>query len=170
MRYHGDIQKGMDIDMERHGDKARKIQSQTGKTGWALKVAVAYVLNSMFERKTLDDGAFRLRGLAEVCCWELDGMFIRRLGRATWQQIEEKLSPIFKHKPYRTRNELLCLLRAETPCGPASLLPTDCDWQKSAELTHECAYRLRLGERPTVWLGSILHDTRVGKVLLADKY
>ena len=29
MRYHGDIQKGMDIDMQRHGDKARKIQLGT---------------------------------------------------------------------------------------------------------------------------------------------
>ena len=171
MRYHGDIQKGMDIDMERHGDKARKIQSQTGKTGWALKVAVAYVLNSMFERKTLEDAASRLRGLADVCCWELDGMFIRRLGCATWQQIEEKLCPVLKYKPYRTRSELMCLLQAETPCGPASLQPTDRDsWLASAELNQTCARRLLSEEKPIVWLATILHDARVGKVLLADKF
>ena len=170
LRYHGEIQKGMDIDLERHAEMARKVQEETGKQNWSLKVAVAYILNSEFESKTLKAAEARMAGLAELRCNELDGMFIQRQPFATWQQIEKKLGHVFKYKPYRPRGELLNLLLAETPCGPQALRPSCKDWKKQAEVTHECAQRLRLGEKPVVLLGSILQDSRLGRVLLSDKY
>ncbi|CAJ1383457.1 unnamed protein product, partial [Effrenium voratum] len=138
--YWQEIKAGMELDVERFPELARKLASREGQ---ALKDAACYVLNSEFERYHLDSTVQRINRIARVRCYELDGLVIERHPTSTWEHIEEALGNRFAYKPYRPRAELLQTL-ART-CH--ALWPPAFMWEEQEQYAIQCARRLKDPDR-----------------------
>ena len=171
-QYHLDIKKGSLVDMQNNPELVDKLKEATKRTGQDLVNALVYVLNSAYERQSLDTAILNLKNHALLRCNELDGIFIERLAKATWKEIEGILGPDFVYKPYRTRAELLQICAQEVPGGESLLQIRDGGWYNVAKKAAECAHRLQEDSRnaPVIWLGEILDGLRVDDVLFRDRY
>ena len=167
--YMADIRKGCDLDLTQNPGIVAAVQA-TGRSGQALKNAVVYILNSAFERHSLDEAVQRLQGHAVLCCPELDGLVLKLCPGSSWQTIEAILGPSFGYKPYRSREELLSGFALEVAGGPRLFMPTDLDWFDWAQKSAECAKRLFTSDRPIIWLGEILPTLKLDDVLFGDRY
>ena len=95
-RYLAEIQRGSRQDVADCADNVETLQ-RSGRSGSQdVQNAIVYVLNSCYERGQLDAAAWRVRNLATVRCWELDGLFLERHGAASWAEVEAALGPLFR--------------------------------------------------------------------------
>ncbi|CAE6941720.1 unnamed protein product [Symbiodinium natans] len=104
-RYLADVREGSRRDVANNPAVVEKLRA-AGRFDRDLQNGVVYVLNTAHERELLEEGAERVRRLARVRCFELDGFFLERLD-ASWDEVEAALGPHFAHKPYRHRASLL---------------------------------------------------------------
>ena len=174
-RYLAEIQRGSRQDVADCADNVETLQ-RSGRSGSQdVQNAIVYVLNSCYERGQLDAAAWRVRNLATVRCWELDGLFLERHDAASWAEVEAALGPHFAHKPYRSCSELLQGLLKDANVGamPELWQPTTTNWLKAEMTALECAARLKQsGEAPpVVWLPQALSTQPLAPgLLLRDKY
>jgi hypothetical protein len=123
---------------------------------------VFYLKNSEFERARLEEASHAVSSVALVASFEYNGLVLKLLPGKTWAEVEARLSPIFRWKPYRPVVELMALLSERAGIDatlPAVPVPA---WMKFQSDVCALGHRLRMYELPVLLAAAVLPDVIYG--------
>ena len=167
--YLNDVASARQRDVAAHPGLVAKLMEHGCRADYEVSNKIVFLLNSAYERRTLDAATKAVRGLVDVLSFEYDGVALRLCSGHTWAQVEEKLDPVFVYKPYRTMAQLWDTLSIKAEIPVARFADIDLQWEKLCQGMANLHRRLALGELPVLIaagvLPYVLYDT--GRTLLS---
>lgn len=163
-KYKREVSMAQSRDVQNFGPLLCPRLTKLGVSSENMRNRIFYIINTMEERVTIDDAIQRISGISTVVSYEHDGFAVVPAGMDTddWEaRVLELIGEDFAVKPYRSREQLIELLRHEFSFIAATDFTQNDPLWKDKELDQaKLVDMLKSGKCPTLLAKPVILDLR----------